>query len=194
MSAALTTHPQFIFLTGPGGVSGFRIESDGSLSATPQRAVAPPEPPAGIFGLKASLAIVGQNSVSFYSVDPETGMTTFRRTFMLDSVIHAEVDPSGRTVLLTSRGDELMLEERNGEMMAIPLGISKNKVSDAQRAAARPLMPAAVLSRDQKFLYVLDRSAAQIHAFRIEGKQPVPLTPASYPVTAGSAALALVAP
>ncbi len=185
------------------------MESDGSLSPLPQRATPLAEPATTIFALNGSLAVVGKSAVSLFAVDPATGALSLRDVASLGPIRDAVADASGNTLLITTQNDEVQFQQRDGRLIATTPRMSSARGTmamlnqSAQQTSPAVLTPAvltpavhtpAVLTNDQHFMYVLDPSMAQIKAFRAEGKQTIPLTPAAYPMPKGASALALVSP
>ncbi len=202
MAAALTVHPQFVFVAASaaapgassGSITGFKVESDGSLSPLPQSATLLAERAVTIFAMRgSSLAIIGSSSVSLFAVDATTGALRLRNVLSTGPIHDAELDSSGQILRVTTKNGELELQERDGRLIATAPAVSGKGTMAMLYQSARQDSSAAV-TRDQQFLYVLNRSAAQINAFRAEGKQTIPLTPANYPVAKGASALALVSP
>jgi 6-phosphogluconolactonase (cycloisomerase 2 family) len=190
MAATLTVNPQFVFVAGsgttPASIFGFRIESDGSLSRVPQNAIELTHPAMEMFTLGNSVAVVGQSTVSVFRVDPSTGMLVAGRVSTLDG-LHDAAAYDWRTVLsIATQNGEIKLKKRDGRLILASFDPSVQPHATAAGSAA--------LTRDEHFMYVIDASANVIRAFRVQGKQTVPLTPASYPVPQGTNNVVLVSP
>lgn len=199
MAAAVTVHPQFVFVAASGSpagsVSGFKVESDGSLSPVQQGLVPLAEPTIKMLGLDGKLAVVGQKRVSLFAVDPATGMLHLSHVTPINHMRGAAPQSSVQSPFVLDANNQLMLQSHDGHFTATGISVTETGASlnnSTLNDSAEQSASTSVLTRDQQFMYVLDRSASQLRAFRAEGNQPTPLTPAAYPVAKGTSALAIV--
>jgi hypothetical protein len=197
--AATATVPQFVFVAASGSpagsISGFKVESDGSLSPLPQGTVPLAEPTIKMLALDGRLAVVGQKRVSLFAVDSATGMLHLSHVTAINHLRVLAPRSSVQSPFVLDANNQLMLQSRDGHLTATGISVTETGASlndSTLNDSAEQSPSTSVLTRDQQFMYVLDRSASQLRAFRAEGNHAAPLTPEAYPVAKGTSALAIV--
>jgi len=177
--------PQFLFVASSDSpmILGFSISEDGSLAPVPGSPFPEESPLHAIATLDGSLIVADANRLRVFAVDRETGSIQPTDSLGFKDISRLATDPSGESIFATMPTG------------MIALRVAKGKLEPALPSAALPISATpsqAVLDASGKFMYEVDSAKAELRAFRIHGKTVVPLSPASYPLPAGSSSIALV--
>lgn len=195
MSAAVPT--EFVFTADPdaGVILGFRINSDGGLSAVPGSPFVAANSPRLVAAVGNNLLVADEKNLSVFAIARQTGKITKTDSRALSSISHLTVDPGSQMAFATTPRERLAVHVVNNKLqvssdsaMTPSKGASTPAILE-KAAAARPVMDAS-----GQFAYSLDSSAGEISAFRVENGGMTPLSPATYAAGHGAVSLAIVKP
>ena len=185
-----TADAQFLFVGDATGISGFKINQDGSLLPMLGSTFRTSAPVSSVAAMGGELIVASGSSVSALAVNKETGAMQQTDSMKVDAVETLEVNSAGNAVTAITQQVSLALGISGGKLQHMP---TATEVS-ASESATVPRSTLAALDSSGKFMYALNAGKAQIAAYRIEQGKPEPLTPATYPIARSASSLAVVKP
>jgi hypothetical protein len=185
-----TTVPiaQVLFVGDASGVSGFKINQDGSLMPMPGFTFRS-APVNSVASVGNTLIVATENSISAFSVNKEVSALQQTDSMKADAVENIAVNPSANAITAITQKGNMALRIAAGKLEPIPA--AAEVVSES---ASVPRSTPAALDTTGKFMYVVNAATAEIDAFRVEQGRPEALTPASYPTSRSAKSLAVVKP
>ncbi|HEY7401935.1 MAG TPA: hypothetical protein VIB39_00305 [Candidatus Angelobacter sp.] len=181
---------QFLFAASPDTrlMNGFRINSDGSLAPVPGSPFVTRTPLRSLASLENALIAAGEDTVFAFAIDSETG--TIRQTDRVKtaSITGLTASPSAKAVIVTTSVGNVTFRLSQGKLEALP-----EEMTAAAAASIKSQSPSsAVLDSSGRFMYMVDTGKAELQAFQVDHGKPAALSPHAYPVSRGTAAIALV--
>lgn len=198
MAAAVPA--QFLFTVNPdaGLVLGFTINRDGGLTPVPGSPFVVSDSPRLLAAVGKNLLVAGSTTLSAFAVDQKTGTITKTDSLGLRSVSNLVAQPSSPDMAFaTTKTAGLEIRVLNGQ-----IGTAPARSAMPSNSAVPKGLPAgnavengkAVVDVSGKFMYLLDSTAGEISAFRLQDGKLTPLSPSSYPAGHGASSLAVVVP
>lgn len=184
-----TMGPQFLFVGDASGLSGFKINQDGSLLPMAGATLRTGTPVSSMISMDNALIVANQNSISAFAVNKDTGALQQTDSMQANAVQSLEVNSNEHAIVATSEQGSMSLRITGGKLEPMPVAVQATSES-----ASVPLSTPAALDTTGKFMYVINAAQAEITAYRVEQGRPEPLTPASYPASRSAKALAVVKP
>jgi hypothetical protein len=185
-----TTDVQFLFVGDSSGVSGFKINQDGSLLPMLGSAFRTNAPVSSVVTMGSELIVASGNSVNALAVNKETGALQQTDSMKVDAVETLEVNSIANAVTAITQKGSVALRISGGKLQPVP---TATEVSAAESATVPRSTPAA-LDSSGKFMYAISAGKAEIAAYRIEQGKPEPLTPSTYPISRSANSLVVVKP
>ncbi|HEY2390335.1 MAG TPA: hypothetical protein VGK22_04110 [Candidatus Angelobacter sp.] len=189
-AAVSTADAQFLFVGDASGVSGFKINQDGSLLPMLGSTFRTSAPVSSVVTMGGELIVAGGNSINALAVNKETGVLQQTDSMKVEAVETLKVNSAGNAVTAITQQGSVALGISSGKLQPMP---TATEVS-ASESATVPRSTLAALDSSGRFMYVLNDSKAEIAAYRIERGKPEPLTPATYPISRSASSLAVVKP
>jgi hypothetical protein len=189
-AAVSTADAQFLFVGDATGMSGFKINQDGSLLPMVGSAFRTSAPVSSVVTMGGELIVASGNSVNALAVNKETGVLQQTDSMRAAAVETLEVNSAGNAVMAITQQGSLALRISSGKLQSVS---AATEVSAGESATVPRSTPAA-LDSSGKFMYVINAGKAEIAAYRIEQGRPEPLTPATYPISKSASSLAVVKP
>ena len=187
---------QFLFTADPsaGLILGFKINSDGGLSPVPGSPFVAPDSPGLLASNGKDLFVADKSGLTLFGVNRETGTIAKLDSVSMASITNLSVDSADGTAFATSgtRRTEVHVVNNKmqlGEVSGIMLMRSANSSSAGEVSASQQVKDAS-----GQFSYALNSSTGEISAFRVEGSNLVPLSPATYPAGHAAVSLAIAKP
>lgn len=184
-----TMGAQFLFVGDASGLSGFKINQDGSLLPIAGATLRTGAPVSLMASMDNALFVANQNSISAFTVNKETGALQQTDSMQAEGVQTLAANPNEHAIVATSEQGSMSLRITNGKLESMPMDVQASSES-----ASVPRSTPAALDTTGKFMYVINAAQAEITAYRIEQGRPEALTPSSYAASHSAKALAVVKP
>lgn len=180
---------QFLFAASPDSrlMTGFRINSDGSLAPVAGSPFVTRSQVRTLAAMPNALIAADQNTIFAFAVDKETGSIRQTDAVKIAAISRLTPDLPANVVIATTGTGKVAFHLLKGKLEPLPEEIVASEIASTQ---AQP--SSAVLDASGKFMYVVDAGKAELAAFQVEHGKPVALSPPGYPVSRGTAAIALV--
>ena len=169
-------------------ISGFKINSDGSLEPVPGSPFVTSMPMRSVVALHNTLIVATEDSMATFIVNKNTGAIQQSDVVKTGAISQLVPGRSEDVAIATMRSGVTAFSVFNGKIKALPDSMTANEMVSAKS------QPAAVLDATGRFIYVADAAKAELSAFQIENGRTIPLPTPAYPVPHGTAAMAVVKP
>jgi 6-phosphogluconolactonase (cycloisomerase 2 family) len=189
-AAVSTADAQFVFVGDSTGISGFKINQDGSLLPMLGSAFHTNAPVTSVVAVNSQLIAASGNSIGAFAVNKGTGAMQQTDSIKVDAVQSLEVNSGGSAVTAITQKGSVVFAISGGKLQPASAAAG---VSVIESGAAPRSTPAA-LDSTGKFMYVIDAGKAEIAAYRVDQGKPEPLTPPTYPISRTTDSLAVVKP
>ena len=178
---------QFLFTASPNSplLSGFKINTDGSLTPVPGSPFVIGASARAIVGVHDALLLADGASVRVFSVDMETGAIRQTDSAKAATISDLVSDPQMNAAIAISPAGALALRVVDGRLQAQPAPMAQ---SPAQPQTPRQ----AILDATDHFMYVINVGKTELMAFRTQNGKPLPLSPQSYPLPKDTTFITLV--
>jgi len=193
MSTAVPT--EFLFTADPvaGVILGFRINSDGGLSAVPGSPFMAAHSPRLVAALGSNLLVADEKNLNVFAIASQTGKITKTDSRALPAISNLTVDPVSKVAFATMPGEQVTLQVVNNKLrISAKSGMTSSSALTAATTEATVNKP--VIDASGRFAYSLDSSTGEISAFRVDNGKMTSLSPATYAAGHGAVSLSIVKP
>lgn len=176
-----------------GVILGFRINSDGGLSAVSGSPFVAANSPRLVAAAGSNLLVADEKNLNVFAIATETGKITKTDSRALPSISNLTVDPASKMAFVTMPREQVALQVVNNKIQ-VSARSAMMPSSHSAAATTEPAVSKPVMDASGQFAYSLNSSTGEISAFRVDNGKMTSLSPASYAAGHGAVSLSIVKP